>query len=68
MQKYLIEERVAVLLPNINSDALSLDLDELLTNTPIRELRVIAVVAKSVDAMMLLRIVCTVKTPFFKGS
>lgn len=28
----------------------------------------IAIVAKSVDAIMLLRIVCTAKTPFFKGS
>ena len=45
-----------------------LDFDVLLTKTLISELRVIAVVANSVDAIMLLRIVWTTKTPFFKGS
>ena len=68
MQKYLIDERVGVLFPYRSCDVLLAELVVLLTNTPISELRVIAVVAKRVDAMMLLRIVWTAKTPFFKGS
>ena len=57
MEKYLIEERKELLLPYINCAAVLPEFPELLTNTLISELRVIAVVAKSVDAIMLLRIV-----------
>jgi hypothetical protein len=46
----------------------SSELHELLAKIPISELSVIAVVARRVDAMILLRIVWTAKTPFLKGS
>lgn len=42
--------------------------DVLLTNAPMIELRVMAVDANNVEAMMLLRRVCTAKTPFFSLS
>lgn len=42
--------------------------EALLTKAPMMELRVMAVDARSVEAMMLLRSVCTAKTPFFKLS
>ena len=55
MEKYLIEETREVLFPY--SNGVLLDLEVLLTKTLISELRAMAVVAKSVAAMMLLRIV-----------
>lgn len=45
------------LFPYTSCEAVFPEFDVLLTNTLINELRVIAVVAKSVDAIMLLRIV-----------
>lgn len=44
------------------------ELFELLTTALIRELSVIAIVANSVDAIKLFRMVCTANTPFFPGS
>lgn len=38
------------------------------TKTLMSELRVMAVVASTVDAIMLFLIVCTARTPFFIGS
>lgn len=55
MVKNFIEDIIGVLFPNSSSEYVKLDL--LLTNTLMIELRVIAVVAKRVDAIMLLRIV-----------
>ena len=52
----------------IHSNCKALSLDELLMKTLISELRVIAVVAKRVNAIILLRIVWIAKTPFLKGS
>jgi len=49
-------------------DDVSSELHELLAKIPISELSVIAVVARRVDAMILLRIVWIAKTPFLEGS
>lgn len=68
MEKYLMEDSRRVLFPKTISELVLPESELLLTKTLISELRVIAIVAKSVDAIMLLRIVCTARTPFFNGS
>lgn len=60
--------RTGLLFPYMIGDAVDLEAEVLLTKTPMMEQRVIAVVAKSVDAIMLFLIVCTASVPFFSGS
>lgn len=66
IEKYLIEDTMGFLLPYTRVEAVVGVPDE--TKTPIAELNVIATVARSVDAIMLFRIVWTARTPFFSGS
>lgn len=67
--KFLMVERRGLLFPNMIAEAVDLEAEVLLfTKTPMMEQRVIAVVAKRVDAIMLFLIVCTAKVPFFSGS
>lgn len=55
--KFLIDAKRGLLLPYMRFVAVDFEAEELLTKTPMMEHRVIAVVAKRVDAIMLFRIV-----------
>ena len=68
IEKFLMVARRGLLLPYIIGDAVDSEAEVLLTKRPMMEQRVIAVVAKTVDAIMLFLIVCTANTPFFIGS
>lgn len=55
--KFLIDAKRGLLFPYMRLVGVDFEADELLTKTPMIEHRVIAVVAKRVDAIMLFRIV-----------
>ena len=67
MEKNLMEKPSSLRSPKTNSPAERLP-PWLLMRTAIRELSMMAVDAKRVDAIMLFLSVCTAKTPFFDTS